>query len=250
MSSKQIEEQWLFNPTGRLSQQTVPRACTNNSVDSYNVLYSPTNQLATTLPHRAIQIHLQTIDNKQSATMVKILGLAVVRSGNDIPEPIPCTMATDLSSFGFFQRPVSSSKYEYFHGSAIQTPRMFKCLRSVPPPTAFCKKLLLLRRQFRSKAEWDIQPKQSNFPKILGRLGQQATSPSILFRAWKMTVCLVPKPTRWSRFSLCHLCDDCFYSISSPYNDAPCILQIWENNNDASIRLTLVECQGNDNVPD
>lgn len=41
--------------------------------------------------------------------MVKILGLAIVRTGNDIPDPIPCTMATDLSSFGFFQRPVRLS---------------------------------------------------------------------------------------------------------------------------------------------
>jgi hypothetical protein len=41
--------------------------------------------------------------------MVKILGLAVVRTGNDLPEPIPCTLATDLSSFGFFQRPVRLS---------------------------------------------------------------------------------------------------------------------------------------------
>jgi hypothetical protein len=45
--------------------------------------------------------------------MVKILGLAIVRTGNDIPEPIPCTLATDLSSFGFFQRPVRTSVARY-----------------------------------------------------------------------------------------------------------------------------------------
>jgi len=37
--------------------------------------------------------------------MVKVLGIAIVRTGNDIPDAIPITMATDLSSFGFFQRP-------------------------------------------------------------------------------------------------------------------------------------------------
>jgi hypothetical protein len=41
--------------------------------------------------------------------MVKVLSLAVVRTGSELPEPIICTLGTELSSFGFFQRPVSSS---------------------------------------------------------------------------------------------------------------------------------------------
>jgi hypothetical protein len=38
--------------------------------------------------------------------MVKVLALAMVRTGTELPEPIMCTLGTELSSFGFFQRPV------------------------------------------------------------------------------------------------------------------------------------------------
>lgn len=38
---------------------------------------------------------------------MKILSLATVRTGNEIPDPIVCAMSSELSSFGFFQRPVS-----------------------------------------------------------------------------------------------------------------------------------------------
>mmetsp|Transcript_22973 Transcript_22973/g.37300 ORF Transcript_22973/g.37300 Transcript_22973/m.37300 type:complete len:202 (-) Transcript_22973:340-945(-) len=37
--------------------------------------------------------------------MVKLLSLATVRTGNELPDPIICSFATELSSFGFFQRP-------------------------------------------------------------------------------------------------------------------------------------------------
>ena len=37
---------------------------------------------------------------------MKVLGLAVVRTGKDLEDPIPMSVATDLSSFGFFQRQV------------------------------------------------------------------------------------------------------------------------------------------------
>jgi hypothetical protein len=37
---------------------------------------------------------------------MKIIGIAVVRTGSDLNEPIPLTVANDLSSFGFFQRQV------------------------------------------------------------------------------------------------------------------------------------------------
>mmetsp|Transcript_7021 Transcript_7021/g.17134 ORF Transcript_7021/g.17134 Transcript_7021/m.17134 type:complete len:201 (+) Transcript_7021:73-675(+) len=36
---------------------------------------------------------------------MKLLSLATVRTGNEIPDPIVCTMGSELSSFGFFQRP-------------------------------------------------------------------------------------------------------------------------------------------------
>jgi len=36
---------------------------------------------------------------------MKLLSLATVRTGNEIPDPIVCCMSSELSSFGFFQRP-------------------------------------------------------------------------------------------------------------------------------------------------
>jgi len=37
---------------------------------------------------------------------MKIVGIAVVRTGSDLNEPVPLVVANDLSSFGFFQRQV------------------------------------------------------------------------------------------------------------------------------------------------
>lgn len=37
---------------------------------------------------------------------MKIIGVAVVRTGSDLSDPIPLTVANDLSTFGFFQRQV------------------------------------------------------------------------------------------------------------------------------------------------
>lgn len=41
--------------------------------------------------------------------IMKIVGIALVRTGPDLNEPIPLTVANDLSSFGFFQRQVRFS---------------------------------------------------------------------------------------------------------------------------------------------
>lgn len=41
---------------------------------------------------------------------MKILGLAVVRTGPELNEPIPLATANDLSSFGFFQRQVGNAR--------------------------------------------------------------------------------------------------------------------------------------------
>lgn len=43
---------------------------------------------------------------------MKVVGLAVARTGADINEPIPLTVINDLSSFGFFQRQVCLSDEE------------------------------------------------------------------------------------------------------------------------------------------
>lgn len=47
--------------------------------------------------------------------MVKLLSIAVVRTGNDIPDPVVVTLGTELSSYGFFQRPVSEIKRKNRH---------------------------------------------------------------------------------------------------------------------------------------
>eukprot|EP00567_Pseudictyota_dubia_P018588 CAMPEP_0197433758 /NCGR_PEP_ID=MMETSP1175-20131217/1577_1 /TAXON_ID=1003142 /ORGANISM="Triceratium dubium, Strain CCMP147" /LENGTH=201 /DNA_ID=CAMNT_0042962237 /DNA_START=81 /DNA_END=686 /DNA_ORIENTATION=+ len=36
--------------------------------------------------------------------MVKVVGISILRTGSDLPDPIPLCMACELSSFGFFQR--------------------------------------------------------------------------------------------------------------------------------------------------
>ncbi|KAG7352516.1 synaptobrevin [Nitzschia inconspicua] len=36
--------------------------------------------------------------------MVKLLALSTVRTGNELPDPVICSFAAELSSFGFFQR--------------------------------------------------------------------------------------------------------------------------------------------------
>jgi hypothetical protein len=46
--------------------------------------------------------------------MVKIVGIAVVRTGSDLNEALPLTVATDLSSFGFFQRQVGFVQCYYY----------------------------------------------------------------------------------------------------------------------------------------
>ena len=40
---------------------------------------------------------------------MKIVGLSIVRTGSDLQDPVPLTMACDLSSYGFFQRQVSAT---------------------------------------------------------------------------------------------------------------------------------------------
>lgn len=37
---------------------------------------------------------------------MKIVGIAIVRTGPELNDPIPLSVANDLSSFGFFQRQV------------------------------------------------------------------------------------------------------------------------------------------------
>ena len=51
---------------------------------------------------------------------MKVVGIAVVRTGSDLNEPIPLTTASDLSSFGFFQRQVRG---RVFVKGALRTTR-------------------------------------------------------------------------------------------------------------------------------
>jgi len=45
--------------------------------------------------------------------MVKVVGIAVCRTGTDLNEPIPLCVANDLSSFGFFQKQVRNVALRY-----------------------------------------------------------------------------------------------------------------------------------------
>ena len=47
--------------------------------------------------------------------MTKVVGIAIVRTGADLNEPIPVVMASDLASFGFFQRQVGLSRLVVGH---------------------------------------------------------------------------------------------------------------------------------------
>jgi hypothetical protein len=38
--------------------------------------------------------------------MVKLLALSTIRTGSELPDPVICSFAAELSSFGFFQRTV------------------------------------------------------------------------------------------------------------------------------------------------
>lgn len=60
--------------------------------------------------------------------MVKVLSIGIVRTGTELPEPIICTLATDLSSFGFFQRPVS---FKVILGCAESVRELCRILRTV-----------------------------------------------------------------------------------------------------------------------
>jgi hypothetical protein len=38
---------------------------------------------------------------------MKVISIAIVRTGSDLNEPIPLSITNDLSTFGFFQRQVN-----------------------------------------------------------------------------------------------------------------------------------------------
>jgi hypothetical protein len=45
---------------------------------------------------------------------MKVVGIAIVRTGRELNEPIPLTVTNDLSSFGFFQRQVRMNERKCF----------------------------------------------------------------------------------------------------------------------------------------
>jgi hypothetical protein len=48
---------------------------------------------------------------------MKVISIAIVRTGSDLNEPIPLSITNDLSTFGFFQRQVNIIYvyYTYIH---------------------------------------------------------------------------------------------------------------------------------------
>lgn len=60
-----------------------------------------TQVIPTTHNNHLIRYHYYYVFN-----MVKLLALSTVRTGNELPDPVICSFAAELSSFGFFQRTV------------------------------------------------------------------------------------------------------------------------------------------------
>jgi hypothetical protein len=56
-------------------------------------------------PPKHCRLSYSSSDLIRRKTM-KVVGIAVARTGADLNEPIPLTVCNDLSSFGFFQRQV------------------------------------------------------------------------------------------------------------------------------------------------
>jgi hypothetical protein len=62
--------------------------------------------VAVTAPNNAVTFSLWSVVDRRLSFTMKIVGISIVRTGPDLPDPIPLCMACDLSSFGFFQRQV------------------------------------------------------------------------------------------------------------------------------------------------
>jgi synaptobrevin homolog YKT6 len=67
---------------------------------------SPTFLLCSLCGNRSIDRSIDRKRQEKHQHRMKVVGIAIVRTGSDLNEPIPLTVANDLSSFGFFQRQV------------------------------------------------------------------------------------------------------------------------------------------------
>ena len=59
--------------------------------------------------------------------MTKIVGIAILRAGKDLPDPIPISMACDLASYGYFQRQVGLEKNFSINTDYGSTDVFFSC---------------------------------------------------------------------------------------------------------------------------
>ena len=70
--------------------------------ESANPLYFST---CSTAAGTQSKISEQKVKQSKNATM-KVVSIAILRTGPDVAEPVPVSMACELSSYGFFQRQV------------------------------------------------------------------------------------------------------------------------------------------------
>ena len=93
-------------PSWGINREKSSRAAT--MVSTYNTLekqHTQTQRASTQPVPNFITQHSATSDKRRKA--MKVVGITILRTGASLPDPIPLSMACDLSSYGFFQRQVS-----------------------------------------------------------------------------------------------------------------------------------------------
>ena len=61
---------------------------------------------------------------------MKVVGITILRTGASLPDPIPMSMACDLSSYGFFQRQVREDDVLLVVSEVVRE-RRFACALSI-----------------------------------------------------------------------------------------------------------------------
>ena len=95
-------------PSWGINREKSSRAAT--MVSTYNTLEKQQHTLKRKEPQpqhppTSFSQHSATSDKRRKA--MKVVGITILRTGASLPDPIPLSMACDLSSYGFFQRQVS-----------------------------------------------------------------------------------------------------------------------------------------------
>ena len=89
--------------TGKKNDDIAHRSTTDGGTDALQPLFPDLNPLYLNLSTETAQPTAQS--PKKQGTM-KVVSIAILRTGPDVAEPVPVSMACELSSYGFFQRQV------------------------------------------------------------------------------------------------------------------------------------------------